>query len=369
MYTRYFGLTEKPFTIAPNPRYLFMSELHREALAHLLYGIEHDGCFVLLTGNIGTGKTTICRCLLQQLPENANVAFILNPKLSVSDLLRTICEELSVVIEHNGATVKDYIDSLNIFLLNSHAEGRNTTLIVDEAQNLEIEVLEQLRLLTNLETDCQKLLRIILIGQPELRDTLKRPELEQISQRITSRYHLTPLLVKDVSSYIQHRVVVAGGGKGTLFTEKAVRVAEKLTGGTPRLINLLCDHALLGAYVENASEVDHHIMAKAGKEVFDGNEKQKFSRPVVMSVAACLLLVVGIYFYSLFQVQVSISSILPFFSETELVHQEKDVTPAHLKDIDIPEFKEKPTFRAQHSKLKYSPPVYREAAEGEFPSP
>jgi len=221
MYTHYFGLNEKPFAITPNPRYLYMSELHREALAHLIYGIQRDGCFILLTGDVGTGKTTVCRCLLEQLPEDTDIAIILNPKLTAIDLLKTICEELSIPVPLESPTSKSYIDALNRHLLRTHAEGRSTALVIDEAQNLEADVLEQLRLLTNLETNTQKLLKIILLGQPELRTLLAGPLMSQVNQRITSRYHLQPLQPADVRIYIQHRLRVAGGGTRRLFTDRA----------------------------------------------------------------------------------------------------------------------------------------------------
>ena len=267
MYTSYFGLKEKPFTIAPDPRYLFMSELHREALAHLLYGLQSDGCFILFTGEIGTGKTTVCRCFLGQLPPGTDVAIILNPKVSVLDLLRTICEELAIEENDEPPSNKKYIDLLNAYLLDAHARGRTTAIIVDEAQNLEKDVLEQLRLLTNLETNTHKLLKIILLGQPELRNVLAAPEMLQLNQRVTSRYHLAPLGPDDVRRYIQHRVMVAGGGTQRLFSGEAIRHIARLSHGIPRIINLLCDRALLGAYVEGASVVSLNIVKKAAREV------------------------------------------------------------------------------------------------------
>jgi general secretion pathway protein A len=293
MYTRYFGLTEKPFAISPNPRYLYMSELHREALAHLLYGIDGDGCLILLTGDVGTGKTTVCRCLLGHLPEKTDIAIILNPKLTARDLLRTICEELEILPGKEIASIKTYIDSLNNYLLHSHGEGRSTAVIIDEAQNLDINVLEQLRLLTNLETNTQKLLRIILIGQPELRDILNKPELSQVNQRITSRYHLTPLQPQDVKFYIQHRLAIAGRDNDALFSDTAIRHAAKLTNGIPRLINLLCDRALLGAYAESADHVDLRIMKKAGREIFATNSKKRSARRsgLVLTLSAIVLII------------------------------------------------------------------------------
>lgn len=267
MYTDYFGFREKPFTIAPDPRYLYMSEHHREALAHLLYGISSDGCLILLTGDVGTGKTTVCRSLLEQLPENTETAIIVNPKLSVQELLETICEELEIAFEKSSTSVKSYIDGINRHLLNSHTQGKTTVLIIDEAQNLDMEVLEQLRLLTNLETNTAKLLKIVLIGQTELQEKLKSPKVAQINQRITSRYHLAPLNKSDAASFIQHRLIVAGGGRMQFFTEQALHRAYQLSNGIPRLINILCDRALLGAYVEEKSQVTEEIMWKAGQEV------------------------------------------------------------------------------------------------------
>ncbi|HEX3139405.1 MAG TPA: AAA family ATPase, partial [Rhizobacter sp.] len=196
MYAKFFGLRQEPFSIAPDPRYLFMSERHREALAHLLYGLRGGGGFVLLTGEIGAGKTTVCRCFLEQIPKRCNFAYIFNPKLTVIELLKTVCEEFGIVVDPahpHGETVKEYLDPINEFLLKTHAVGQNNVLIIDEAQNLSSEVLEQLRLLTNLETNERKLLQIILIGQPELRDSLARPELEQLAQRVIARYHLQSL--------------------------------------------------------------------------------------------------------------------------------------------------------------------------------
>jgi general secretion pathway protein A len=279
MYTQYFGLTEKPFSIAPDPHFLYLSELHREALAHLLYGIESDGCLVLLTGEVGTGKTTVSRCLIEQLPETTDIALILNPKLTVIELLTTICEELKITGITPHDSVKYYIDNLNNHLLEAHARGRNTVLIIDEAQDLDTDVLEQLRLLTNLETHKEKLLKIILLGQPELRQLLSRPEFSHVSQRITSRYHLLPLKEQDVFAYVEHRIKIAGGGRARLFSDKALQRVYELSHGIPRLINVLCDRALLGAYVEEKDQVDPEIVTRAGSEALglsgratEGNE-------------------------------------------------------------------------------------------------
>ncbi|MGC4397028.1 ExeA family protein [Hydrogenophaga sp. T2] len=272
MYAEFFGLEREPFSIAPDPRYLFMSERHREALAHLLYGIRGGGGFVLLSGEIGAGKTTICRCFLEQVPENCRVAYIFNPKLTVGDLLRTICREFNVEVRHEGmgpATVKDHLDPLNEYLLASHARGERNLLIIDEAQNLTPHVLEQLRLLTNLETSERKLLQIVLIGQPELRDVVARPELEQLAQRVIARYHLEALNPAETREYIQHRLQVAGLKGPVPFAPAAIERIHQLSRGVPRRINLLCDRALLGAYASQQHRVERATVDKAATEVFD----------------------------------------------------------------------------------------------------
>ncbi|MBC7375971.1 MAG: AAA family ATPase, partial [Burkholderiaceae bacterium] len=235
LYAQFFGLAQAPFSIAPDPRYLFMSERHREALAHLLYGVGGGGGFVLLSGEIGTGKTTVCRCFLEQIPQACNVAYIFNPKLTAVELLRTVCDEFHVGFQPadpgHVPTVKDYVDTLNGFLLRTHAMGQNNVLIIDEAQNLSADVLEQLRLLTNLETNERKLLQIILIGQPELRSLLARPELEQLAQRVVARFHLDALTEDETRSYIQHRLTVAGLAGAMPFAPRALRRIHQITRG------------------------------------------------------------------------------------------------------------------------------------------
>jgi general secretion pathway protein A len=275
MYTHFFNLKQSPFSIAPDPRYLFMSERHREALAHLLYGIGSGGGFVLLTGEIGAGKTTVCRCFMEQIPENCKLGYIFNPKLSVEELLLSICDEFGIELARQGAgaiSVKGYVDAINAYLLASHAQGRNNVLIIDEAQNLSAEVLEQLRLLTNLETSERKLLQIILIGQPELRTMLARPELEQLAQRVIARYHLGSLSEAETGAYIEHRLAVAGAGAIAPFPRRLMGLVHGLAKGVPRRINLLCDRALLGAYVENQPQVTRNILRKAAAEVFVGQD-------------------------------------------------------------------------------------------------
>ncbi|OHV94986.1 peptidoglycan-binding protein [Janthinobacterium lividum] len=268
MYTHYFQLKQSPFSIAPDPRYLFMSERHREALAHLLYGVGSGGGFVLLTGEIGAGKTTVCRCFMEQIPDNCQLAYIFNPKLSVEELLLSICEEFRIAVAPGVSSVKGYVDAINAHLLASHAQGKNNVLIIDEAQNLSAAVLEQLRLLTNLETSERKLLQIILIGQPELRAMLARPELEQLAQRVIARYHLGSLTAEETASYIRHRLAVAGSTAQTPFAPRLMAQIHALSKGVPRRINLLCDRALLGAYVENQAQVTRQILRRAAEEVF-----------------------------------------------------------------------------------------------------
>ena len=270
MYNNYFSLKGAPFSIAPDPRYLFMSERHREALAHLLYGIGSGGGFVLLTGEIGAGKTTVCRCFIEQVPDNCRLAYIFNPKLTVGELLQSVCEEFRIAVPAGQGGVKAYVDAINDYLLASHAQGRNNVLVIDEAQNLSAEVLEQLRLLTNLETSERKLLQIILIGQPELRTMLARPELEQLAQRVIARYHLGPLSEPETGAYMAHRMAVAGFQGAPVFPASVVPLVHRITHGVPRRINLLCDRALLGAYVENSREVTRKILRTAAAEVFAG---------------------------------------------------------------------------------------------------
>jgi general secretion pathway protein A len=268
MYLSFFGLIEKPFAITPDPRYLYLSERHAEALAHLLYGINESGGFIQLTGEVGTGKTTVVRTLLSRLPHHADVAVILNPRVTPVEFLLTICEELGLGLdEADRDSVKQMVDALNRRLLASHAEGRRVIVIVDEAQNLSAEVLEQVRLLTNLETATQKLMQIILIGQPELREILDRTELRQLAQRITGRYHLNPLLKDETLQYVRHRLRVAGA-PGEIFTPAALAQVHRVSGGVPRVINVCCDRALLGAYTEETKRVTPALVRRAAGEVY-----------------------------------------------------------------------------------------------------
>ncbi len=267
MYTSYFHLKEFPFSIAPDPAFLYMSPRHQEALGHLLYGTGQYGGFVQLTGEVGTGKTTIIRTLLAQKLDNVDAAMIHNPRQSEQEFVQSICDELAVPYVREGATLKTLVDALNKFLLAQHEKGRRTVLIIDEAQQLAPEVLEQVRLLTNLETSKEKLLRIMLVGQPELSELLARNDLRQLAQRITARYHLTPLNAGETAEYIAHRLQVAGGAS-KLFTPAAIKAIYKHSGGVPRLINVLCDRALLGAYSQSAPQVTVPMVNGAAAEVF-----------------------------------------------------------------------------------------------------
>ena len=268
MYLSFFGLNEKPFAITPDPRYLYLSERHAEALAHLLYGINEAGGFVQLTGEVGTGKTTIVRSLLAQTPKNAEIALILNPRMTAPEFLLTICEEIGIgVPDTSMRSLKDLVDILSHYLLRAHSAGRRVVLVVDEAQNLAPAVLEQVRLLTNLETNTQKLLQIILIGQPELRELLGRNELRQLAQRITGRYHLHPLSRDETVAYVRHRLRVAGATTD-IFSGPALSEIYRLSVGVPRVINVICDRALLGSYSMDRHRVTGTLVRHAASEVF-----------------------------------------------------------------------------------------------------
>lgn len=268
MYLQYFGLREAPFSIAVNPRFLFMSHRHRDALAHLLYGVGAGGGFVVLTGEVGTGKTTINRCLLEQVPENADIAVVLNPALSATELLASVCDELGIDYPVDNATLKMLTDRLHRYLLDNHTRGHKTVLLIDEAQHLGVDVLEQIRLLTNLETDSEKLLHILLIGQPELATMLRLPELRQLNQRVTARFNLEALSREETAAYIRHRLQIAGLAPGTeLFPPAVMRGIYRHSRGVPRVINLLCDRLLLGAYGRRATRVSPQLLRVAVSEV------------------------------------------------------------------------------------------------------
>lgn len=298
MYQSYFGLAEAPFSISPDPRYLYLSQRHQEALAHLLYGVGGEGGFVLLTGDIGAGKTTICRCLLDQIPASCDVAYVFNPRLTVEELLSTICVEFGISHPPGNTSVKVFVDCLNEYLLGANARGRHTVLIIDEAQNLSADVLEQMRLLTNLETSQRKLLQIILLGQPELATMLARPELRQLAQRIVARYHLGPLTKAEVAAYVRHRLEIAGTTR-QLFPPSLMGRLYRLSGGVPRVINVICDRALLGAFVQGKEKVDSATLAKAAREVLDapdvrrGGGQRALALALMLGACAALILLVN----------------------------------------------------------------------------
>ena len=293
MYHQHFGLSEAPFSIAVNPRYLFMSQRHRDALAHLLYGVGGGGGFILLTGEVGTGKTTINRCLLEQLPDTTDLAIILNPALSAVELLATACDELQISYPESTESLKVLTDALHRYLLDNHGAGRRTVLMIDEAQHLDFDVLEQIRLLTNLETNDEKLLQIILIGQPELTEKLARPELRQLNQRITARYNLQPLDRGETAAYVRHRLDIAGlkGGQ-TLFSDAAVKEVHRITRGIPRLINVLCDRSLLGAYGKKMAQVNPKLVREAASEVFGQESRSNASSNWLPALAAVIAAIV-----------------------------------------------------------------------------
>jgi general secretion pathway protein A len=293
MYLKFFGLNEKPFAITPDPRYLYLSERHAEALAHLLYGINEAGGFVQLTGEVGTGKTTIVRSLLAQTPKNAEIALILNPRMTPPEFLLTICEELGIgVPDAAQQSLKDLVDILSQYLLRAHAAGQRVVLVVDEAQNLSPEVLEQVRLLTNLETNTQKLLQIILIGQPELRELLSRNELRQLAQRITGRYHLSPLSRAETTAYVRHRLRVAGS-TSDIFSQHALNEVYRLSQGVPRVINVICDRALLGAYSLDRHRVTGTLVRHAAREVFGQRPTPRWLPWAAIAGAVALVVLAG----------------------------------------------------------------------------
>ena len=287
MYKAFFGLTESPFSISPNPKFLYMSERHTEALAHLNYGLREGGGFVLLTGEVGTGKTTVSRCLRQQLPDDTDLALVVNPTLTERELLASICDEFKLSYG-TEAGIKELFDCLRHYLLANRQAGRKTLLLIDEAQHLSAEVLEQLRLLTNLETDEAKLLQVVLIGQPELQQLLRQPLLRQLAQRITARYHLLPLSCEDVDAYVRFRLQVAGCVQ-PIFTPRAIRALHRLSGGIPRIINLIAERALLGAYAEGEGKISDSIVVQAAYDAL-GIQQRGASRWGGLAFGVCGLL-------------------------------------------------------------------------------
>jgi general secretion pathway protein A len=284
MYYAHFGLKENPFAITPDPRFLFLSKCHREGIAHLLYGIGESGGFLQLTGEVGTGKTTLYRSVLAQAPEGVDIALVLNPRQTAPELLASICDELHVDYPRESQSIKVLVDALNQHLLRTHAAGRRTIVIIDEAQDLEITVLEQVRLLTNLETQTHKLLRIVLVGQPELQALLERSDLRQLAQRITARFHLTPLTREETGAYVQHRLRRAGASRA-IFTAAGLRAVHAASDGVPRLINVICDRALTAAYAEQRERIDTRLVKRAAREVAGRHTR----RPLRWALAAGVL--------------------------------------------------------------------------------
>lgn len=293
MYASYFGLSKEPFSIAPDPHFLYMSDQHREALAHLLYGLGGGGGFVLLTGEVGAGKTTVCRAFLEQVPSHCDVAYIFNPKLTAVELLQTVCGEFGIGLPEAPGSVKALVDALNAFLLAGHANGRQAVLVIDEAQSLAADVLEQLRLLTNLETAERKLLQIVLIGQPELRQLLARGDLEQLAQRVIARYHLGALTPAQTVQYVRHRFAIAGPSARLPFDDRALAELHRQSGGVPRRINLLADRSLLGAYAQGQAAVNRRTVAQAAKEVF-GRDEPAAPRRWGLPLGATVAVAVGV---------------------------------------------------------------------------
>jgi general secretion pathway protein A len=299
MYQEYYGLRQKPFVLTPDPQFLYLSESHRTAIDSLLYGIEQREGFIVITGDIGTGKTTICRALLERLDKNVKTAVIFNSFLTEEELLESIL--LDFGFTSKGRTKKERIDALNKLLIYLLSKGKNAVLIIDEAQNLSIPVLEQIRMLSNLETEKEKLLQIILLGQLELDQKLRSDELKQLSQRIAIRHHLLPLTPTEMESYIYQRLMVAGSQGSITFSKSALNEIYKFSKGTPRLINLLCDRALLGGFVEQTYHIDKGIIKKA-KDSLSGEEqspKPFYSFSLTKSLPSFRIVLLGIFAFLL----------------------------------------------------------------------
>jgi general secretion pathway protein A len=297
VYEAFYGFTEKPFKLTPDPKYLYLSPRHTEAFAHLEFGRRERGGFSVITGEVGTGKTTLARYFLSRLESKTATAVVLYPALTAAELLRSILEDLHIPV--TGTTLKDHVDALHKFLLSAHGDGRDVVLLIDEAQDLSAEVLEQIRLISNLETDTDKLIHIVLMGQSELHDMLERHELRQLAQRVTARYHLTPLSREEVSEYVRHRLVVAGGDGKVTFTSGALKAVHRLARGIPRLVNLICDRALLGGYVNGTHAIDAAIVVRAAAEVrgesgLTKSHRGRYVLAAVVIVAAILVAIVGL---------------------------------------------------------------------------
>lgn len=356
LYLQHFALRQEPFSIVPDPGFLYPSHQHRQAVAHLKYGLDREGGFILLTGEVGTGKTTLTRTMLQRLPAHVRVAYVLNSKLNETDLLASICDELSIKLAKikNLSFGKICIDALNQDLLESHAAGNKTLIVIEEAQNLSDEVLETLRLLSNLETNTHKLLHILLVGQPELIDILAKPSLRQLNQRVVSRFHLLPLDKKELANYINHRLHHAGA-KGPIFGPDCITTIYKLTSGVPRLINLLCHQALLAAYSLGLDQVPAKLVRDAAKEIL-GVEKKSISMgksAALLVVATCISLV--ILLTNLYpQQQSSPESEVILFDGS---HQQEINTPRSINDGDVIDSVEMTTTLSSSTENTFTNPL------------
>lgn len=292
MYTAFYGLREKPFSLTPNPAFLYLSDSHREALAHLVYGLEQGEGFIVLAGEVGTGKTTLCRSLLERIEADTEIAILFNPSNNDIELLQSISEEFGLPVERRSR--RQLLTGLNEFLLECHRGERRVVLIIDEAQNLSASTLEQIRLLSNLETATSKLIQIILLGQPELEEKLDSDSLRQLRQRVTVRWSLRPFSPKDTAAYVNHRLYVAAGADREIFTPAALRELHRLTGGIPRLVNVLCDRALLVGYAESEHRVGARRLRQAAREVPDAASRLRVGLPRPVAWAASLVLVLGL---------------------------------------------------------------------------
>ena len=292
MYTEFYGLREKPFSLTPDPQFLFLSHSHREALAHVLYGIDQGEGFICLTGEVGTGKTTLCRTLLQRLGSGTEVAFLFNPPTSGDELLRAINQEFGLPAQDRNRVQLN--DQLNEFLLVQKREGRRVLLIVDEAQTLTADTLEAVRLLSNLETSTSKLIQILLFGQPELDAVIDSPELRQLRQRISVRWSLEPMTARESRDYVHHRLRIAAGRDVDLFADQALQEIWRRTGGTPRLLNVLCDRALLAGYAEGASRIGREHVKQASREILSPRSTRDWRALLVPALGAAALLAASV---------------------------------------------------------------------------
>ncbi len=324
MYENFFSFSEKPFKLVPNPAYLFLSKSHEEAMAHLNYALAQGDGFVEITGEVGTGKTTLCRAFLENLDENAIAAYIFNPRLGPKQLIKTINDELG--IKYDTDNTKDLIDKLNAFLMRQKTKRKKVILLIDEAQNLSRNILEQLRLLSNLETSKEKLLQIILVGQPELSDILDSHELRQLGQRITLRYYLTPLNFKETVEYIKYRINIASRKSGIKFDRSAFRQIYKYSGGIPRVINIACDRALLTAFGLSQHKIAGSIARESIKELKSRGAKKKhdliYGNTAIAIFAALALVLMAVIFR-----QPLIQGIGSFFSDTQRPNVEASTAP------------------------------------------